>query len=499
MKTEAKEMSLRFKIIGLAVVFMAFLSLNILAQSDWIDDDNPVLAPSGGAYYPSVLYDADKFSGYGDTYSYKMWYAKGDASAMGLACSNDGINWTVSAFPLPGLKAGGYHCQVLFDPGGFGGNGYFYRMWYWDQTGSVLYSIDAIRTATSADGVNWSDDQAITQVGATVITGTSPAWNYGSYGPIALIYNSSGSGTLDDSDVFNNKYAMYYDGTTGGMEQWGLAYSTDGLLWKGYNGGAAPVLPAGSSGSWDDRYAAAGSVFRGAGGNWELWYSGGKSASSEGVGHAVSTDGMNWTKDTFPLTALGCPATSSSLGCAGSWNDTRNYTPAVLARPFGNECSWQDYKMWRTGRTSLTGNLKSIGYASRSTVLFNSSYASPDMAGSNSGQAVLLTLAAGSTMPSSFTFTWPAEYTVRGYNADPDGILGLWQEMKPYVSPFSPTSSYWIIRLGNTTAYADVNGNSVYDPGTDYDLSLSGTTYTLTRTVAPGALETGDAGYRLII
>ena len=294
-------------------------------------------------------------------------------------------------------------------------------------------------------------------------------------------------------------YVMYYIGATGSTEQWGLAYSADGLLWKGYNGGASPVLPAGSSGDWDEHYASAGSVIRGAGGNFEAWYSGGKAASSEGVGHAVSADGINWTKDSLPLTILGCPATGSSLGCAGSWNDTRNYTPVVLGMPFAGECSWQSYKMWRTGRTSASGNLKSIGFASIPSVLFDSSYASPDTAGSDSGQTVLITLASGSTAPSSFTFTWPAEYTVRGFDIDPDGILGLWQEMKPYVSPFSPTSSYQIIRLGNTSAYADVNGNHAYDAGIDHDLSLSGRAYAVTRAVAPDTLETDNVGYRLIL
>lgn len=348
---------------GLGVA--AFCLWSAVAGAAWTDGANPVFSPPGGAYYPSVIYDAESFSGRGEPYSYKMWYASNGGSAIGLAASDDGLNWTILANPVSGLQAGGYHCQVLFDSGGFEGSAFFYRIWYWDSTQPYSAGIAQIRTASSADGVNWTDDQAVSQVGSTVVTGTCPGspcpWNYGSYGPIALVHNPGGSPTLDDASVFNNRYVMYYNGTTGGQESWGLAYSADGLLWKGYNGGAAPVLPPGGTGQWDATHAANGSAVRNLNGTWDLWYGGGDGASTQGIGHATSPDGITWTRDPAnPLLDLGCPSPPSGRGCAGSWNETRNYTPVVLVWPGG--CSAQTLKMWRTGADG--SGTKSIGFAS---------------------------------------------------------------------------------------------------------------------------------------
>jgi len=344
---------------------LVFLTVFLSASGTWAawqdGVSNPIFAPAGGAYYPCVLYDADSFSGHGNAYPYKMWYTSRSPWGIGLACSSDGINWTLLTSAVTGL-ANPHHATVVYDPGGFGGNAACYRIWYWAQSEN-LYSIAAIHTACSADGVNWTDDQAITQVGSTVVTGTWPAWNYGSYGPIAAIYNPGGAALLDDTDVFNNRFVMYYDGTTGGLEAWGLAYSVDGLLWKGYNGGAAPVLPVGAAGAWDDAYAAQGSVVKNLDGTWDLWYSGGRTASSQGIGHATSPDGIVWTRDAAnPLVDLGCPSTGAPLGCAGAWNASRNYTPVVRAWP--NLCAVQALKMWRTGKSAASGDASyTIGYA----------------------------------------------------------------------------------------------------------------------------------------
>ena len=344
---------------GLITPFVAVVLFTVASGvfATWQDyGSNPVFSPPGGAYYPSVLYDDGNFSGHGPAYPYKMWYSNGAASAIGLAGSNDGLTWTVLSSAATGLTSP-HHVQVLYDAGGFGGTGNYYRVWYWCTT-CDLYSMGAIHTAYSADGIAWTSDQALTEVGTTVITGAGSGWNRGSYGPIALIYDAAGS----------NKYVMYYDGTTGGQEAWGLAYSADGLLWEGYNGGAAPVLSVGGPGAWDENYSAHGSVVRNSSGTWDLWYSGGVTASSDGVGHATSPDGIVWTKDPTtdnPLKDLGCASPSSGLGCAGSWNASRNYTPVVLAWPFGSTCPAQWLKMWRSGRPAGGGDsTKAIGYAS---------------------------------------------------------------------------------------------------------------------------------------
>ena len=98
----------------------------------------------------------------------------------------------------------------------------------------------------------------------------------------------------------------------------------------------------GAPGAWDDAYAAHGSIVRNADGTWDLWYGGGRTASSQGIGHAASPDGIAWTRDPAnPLTDLGCSAAMppTALGCPGAWDEARNYTPVVLARPGGSDCS----------------------------------------------------------------------------------------------------------------------------------------------------------------
>ena len=353
----------------LASVVLASGSRVFAAWQDY--GSNPVFSPPGGAYYPSVLYDVANFSGHGAAYPYKMWYDAHGPYSPALAGSYDGISWIVLANPLVGLKTSGgnqsaNHLVVRYDAAGFGGSGYFYRIWYWDQSVSI-YGITAIRSAQSADGITWTGDQAITQVGSTVITGVWPNWNYGSYGPIAVIFNPSGTAPLDDTDVFSHKYVMYYDGTTGGQEAWGLAYSVDGLLWQGYqdvDGNDVAVLTPGGTGTWDATHVAQGSVVRNPGGGWELWYSGGNGASNQGIGHATSPDGIAWTKDLGnPITELGCPTSlpPTSLGCTGTWDASRNYTPVVLQAPLGGTCQRTELRMWRTG-VSASGAY-SIGYA----------------------------------------------------------------------------------------------------------------------------------------
>lgn len=354
------------KRIGLSVVLAVLISLNIAAQPVWVDSTlNPRFYPGGGASCPSVLYNPDYFLGRGEPFLYKMWFTSRYPPGIGMAASHDGTNWTILSIPEPGL-VNPNHAVVLFDAEYFGSPPYSYRMWYWAQSENV-YSIASIHTARSLDGVNWIDDQAITQVGTSVVVDNGTNWNRGSYGPVAVIYNAYGSATLDDSDVFNNRFVMYYDGTTGSQEAWGLAYSVDGLLWKGYNGGAAPVLPAGGTGAWDENFAGRGSLVHIPNGGWELWYGGGVTAPNQGIGHATSPNGIAWTRDPAnPLTDLGCPATDSPLGCDGSWNASQNYAPAVLAWSNDDGCSVQTLRMWRSGKSAASGDASySIGYAEK--------------------------------------------------------------------------------------------------------------------------------------
>lgn len=339
-------------------------------DADWGEyPANPVYDPATGrAYYPCVIYDADRFSGHGDAYYYKMWYGNTDATRwQWVAYSNDGINWE-NAEEVSGIASHGYHAKLVYVAGGYGAGPYFYKIWYWDPDVSI-YGITAMRTADSADGVTWVNDQVLTQDAShPLVTGVWPDWNRGSYGPVHVLHNPSASNS--GGDPFEYSFAMYYDGTTGGVEVTGLGYSTDGNHWSRF--GDEPVLGLGAPGEWDSDYASHGTVVRESDGVWHLWYSGGgpSSGGNQGIGYASSADGINWTK------SPGNPLLYYTDGVA--WRDNRTYTPSVIYRPdkFGGHGGLSRFKMWFTGRSS-TGNYAIGHMASLDPELSLSKTASP--------------------------------------------------------------------------------------------------------------------------
>ncbi|MBI4529951.1 MAG: hypothetical protein HY709_00360, partial [Candidatus Latescibacteria bacterium] len=262
----------------------------------WQDQGVLYEAPGGSAYYPSVIYDKKGFGedkkGFGAGKPlYKMWYSNGSGGVF-VTESTDGLLWG-SPTPITGLGGDAHHVQVVYDRKGFRNPaGPKYKIWYWDID-AQLYSINAIAYAESYDGIAWVNDQSLTQDTAMpLVTGIWPNWNRGSYGPIDVFYQSRASNT--GSEPRNYSYVMYYDGTDGGAEVTGLAYSQDGISWKAFSGN--PVLDKGSPGAWDADDAAYGTVYQDANG-YHFWYSGGMADVHEGIGYASSNDGKTWTKD----------------------------------------------------------------------------------------------------------------------------------------------------------------------------------------------------------
>jgi len=275
------------------------------------------------AYYPNVLYDR---RGFGDRHGpkYKMWYSDGEGIVTVVTSRND-RSWS-NPIVNEGLAESAHHVQVVYDPNCFGAtpcdsSGAKYKIWYWDKP--ELYSICAMATAESIDGVHWTDDTPLTQWETSpLVTGVLDDWNYGSYGPIDVIYQP---GTLNNTgdDPWNYSYVMFYDGTNGDNEETGLAYSTDGKHWTAYVGN--PVLRKGLTGTWDDNDAAYGTVLWDANG-FHFWYSGGGPASGDcvhaGIGYAFSLDGLTWTKAVNPIFHINDEGASH--------RDERTYTPSVV-------------------------------------------------------------------------------------------------------------------------------------------------------------------------
>lgn len=318
-------MKTRPAIRSAASVF-AFLCLAALPLADhdytaWEDyTTNPLVDPDSRADYPSVLYDAAAF-GVSEGAPWRMWY--GASGTLKMITSMDGLAWS-SADSATGLDNPG-HAEVLYDADGFGiTGGAPFRIWYW--TSDMTYTLDDLHTAQSNDGIAWGNDQAITQNSSSpLITGISgTGWNRGTYGPACVLYQpgAPNSGT----DPWDYRFVMYYDGTSGGTESLGLAYSVDGIDWTAY--ASSPVLPYGGSGAWDAAFATFGTVFQDENG-YHLWYSGGQSTSHEGIGYASSPDGFTWTKaSTNPIFAVG--------GSAPTYRAGRAYTPDVILAPDGS-------------------------------------------------------------------------------------------------------------------------------------------------------------------
>lgn len=295
----------------------------------WVESPaNPIYDPVNAAekaYFPSVL----KIS----ANDYRMWYQSNSTpgnTTVAYATSPDGAAWTLVTNAVSGLIPNNSgHPHVEFAAGKF-------RIWYWNSVSP--YGNAAMHYAESVDGISWTNDSAIT---GNLITSASGQWNSGSYGAADVVINDAP--TNIGANPFDYRYAMYYDATSGGYEQIALGYSANGIDWTLY--GTGPVLPKGPTGAWDSGYATAATVIKG--GIWRMWYSGGVSASHEGIGCATSPDGLVWTK------CAANPVMSTSNGVA--WRNNRTYTPSVI-----NDGGV--YKMWFTGRDTATGNY-AIGYA----------------------------------------------------------------------------------------------------------------------------------------
>ena len=300
--------------------------------TSWRDKGIVYGAGNEKAYYPSVLFDADAF-GIGSGPGYKMWYSDGDGFVY-VVTSWDGRSWS-----NPTVKTdlgSAHHVQVVYDPNCFGAtpcdsSDAKYKIWYWDID-AELYSICAMATAKSIDGIYWTDDMTLTQSGTSPLvtgdcstTGGGTGWNRGSYGPVHVIYQPEALNAGDGP--WGNRYVMFFNGTNfDGIEETGLAYSDDAKDWTGYAGN--PVLRRTPlEDAWDSDDAVYGTVLKD-GGGFHFWYSGGGSVGAhDGIGYAFSLDGLTWAKVSDPIFHI------SDEGADHRSN--RTYTPSVIVNQKG--------------------------------------------------------------------------------------------------------------------------------------------------------------------
>jgi len=328
--------------IGLLVFCVLLAGATERRVSPWDEPlTDPVLGGIDRAYYPCVVEIDDTFH---------MWYTDKSGGGYRIAhtTSSDGVNWAPPEL-VTGF-AGQPHHVVVANVGTEASP--HFRIWYAEAT-IWPYTPTLMRTAESADGLAWINDQTIGQANNLVRENDSSdpvyPWAYGSYGPGAVLYNPDGYASLNTLDPMGNRYVMYYDQytrywLTGVNEVTMLAISDDGVHWTRY--GDAPVLqPAGGTTAWDAQYAYVRAVVL-VDGTYHAWYSGGIADSNDGIGHAFSTDGIHWTKADQPVLHADDPA-------APAWRASRSYAPAVIR--YGDS-----FAMWLSGKD---GGDYVIGYA----------------------------------------------------------------------------------------------------------------------------------------
>ena len=341
-------------------------SLGASIGTSWTENpSDPIYSPFAALsedYFPCVIYNKDRFLGDGDAVYYKMWH-QGPNDTIALSYSNDGIAWTLKAATV--VPAEAFHPCVVYDPKGFGTRGAKYKMWFWNGVASL--TVDAILCTTSVDGINWAPAVPVTQdPDFPLAVGVAGQFFYHLYGPGFVKYNPSA--TSRPGRPYTYPYIMFFDTATEGFgpgtsqEQIGLAYSSDGISWTRY--GTGPVLiPSGDVSDWDGSHVYRPSLVQGAGA-YHLYYSGSNGDSStglfyaHGLGHAISTDGISWIRDSSN------PIFISTDGVA--WRNDRSYTPFVLLDKHQDQNRWGPYtlKMWFTGGTGLYAGMdQGIGYA----------------------------------------------------------------------------------------------------------------------------------------
>lgn len=187
-----------------------------------------------------------------------------------------------------------------------------------------------VSTATKVfSQTNWTRD-----VGNPVLDfGPSGSWDDQSAGMGSVLFD----GTI---------YHMWYGGYDGTNFRIGHATSPDGISWA--KDILNPVLNNGSPGSWDDHFVYLPCVIL-VGSTFHMWYAG-NDGSIERIGHAMSSDGVTWTKDAVNPVL--------DVGASGSWDDVEVFPMAGSVIFDGSV-----YHMWFGGVVNSPPYNYAIGYA----------------------------------------------------------------------------------------------------------------------------------------
>ncbi len=253
-----------------------------------------------------------------DKTGYKMWYTgfNGKVGQIGLATSNEGINW-IKFYNNPVLtpKPNDSWEQELGEPSViFGGN--TYTMWFSSFNFSQKESF-RISRSSSSDGINWSEHHFI-------FTKSSVPWEAEGVNTPEVVFHE-------------DMYKLWY-GARDSNGTWRIGYATspDGFIWtRNANPVLEPTL------SWEANTVAAPSVYIDDN-SYHMWYHAG--VPPRYISHATSTDGIYWTKDTNHILTIGNTLTND-------FDDTMIAAPRVIrdAHKLRMYYAGHDGANWRIG------------------------------------------------------------------------------------------------------------------------------------------------------
>lgn len=247
------------------------------------NSNNPILSVGAIGQWDSLsISDPDvTYDGTG----YKMWYSGTNLNlngSIGYAASADGLLWAKITLNPVFIKDSGDPSELEVGTPNVLKIGNEYKMWY---LSTALYSgpgneVYRIKLASSPNGFdNW------TRYGF-VFRRSSASWESEGVVPGTIMF-------------LNNQYQMWYSARNSvGTWQIGYAYSSDGINWTREPN---PVLTA--SLSWEGTTVAASNVIY-KDGIYHMYYHAGPVVPLY-IGHAVSSDGINWTKDPDPILQRG--------------------------------------------------------------------------------------------------------------------------------------------------------------------------------------------------
>lgn len=334
--------------------------------SSFASEDSPTACHASAGIGPDNADDAGPVK----KTKFRLWYkAKAVGAApylLRMASSANGVTWIDEGAvcwegnPRPTQTANSGGAPVLSDnrsgplaivynPLGLQGSSGTYRMWFQAANPTCAAAIDAeipyLQTAWSTNGMDWFQRQGVRQdAAARLVTGIAGEENCATYGPVDVLYLPDGSGP-GGADF---PYTMYYTVVSqvpNGNHGIYVAVSSDGQTWRKHGAGRALF---GSGSGWDGSHASFGSVLK-SGGEFKLFYSGGSGGPWEGVGYAVSSDGVAFTRASTPLI--------SRTG----WRSGFAFQPSVTVldgaphyfiaggAPFAGATPWDDLAKFRMG------------------------------------------------------------------------------------------------------------------------------------------------------